>query len=295
LRSLLPEASEQANVLDLYSRDVKLPRGRPFVRVNMISSLDGATAVAGRSGGLGGQADKRLFSLLRTLADVVLVGAGTVRTERYGPPEIPLEVQEERRGRGQAPVPPIAVVTQSCVFDWRSDLFCGGGPRPIVITPGTTDANALAQAREVADVLTTGTGAVDMASALKALHNQGMQHVLCEGGPRLNTSLAAAQLVDELCLTLSPQLAGCVGGVLMGGWLGSGGVWLARTAPNGERTFRSQPLAHLLKLDLTHVLEEDGYLFLRLRASQRGGPPAICPPKASPPPGAPGGPNTCGG
>jgi len=264
VRSLLPQTHHPVNLLEVYSHGVRPPGGRPFVRVNMISSLDGAVAVAGRSGGLGGPADRMLFSVLRALADVVLVGAGTVRIERYGPVNIPAQVQDLRVQRGQQAVPPIAVVTQSCNLDWSSALFQGGGPKPIVITPGNTDALALAQAREVADVLTAGAGSVDLASALKTLGAEGMHHVLCEGGPRLNTSLAAAQLVDELCLTLSPQLAGCVGGVLMGGWLGSGGVWLSRTDPNGVRTFRSQPLSQLVKLSLMHVLEEDGYLFLRL-------------------------------
>jgi riboflavin biosynthesis pyrimidine reductase len=272
LRSLLPDVVQQVDLLEMYSRGIQVPRGRPFVRVNMISSLDGAVAVAGRSGGLGGPADKQLFSALRSLCDVVLVGAGTVRTERYGPPELPGDVQKARQERGQKPVPPLAIVTQSCALDWRSGLFRGPGPRPIVVTPGNTDAVALGQAREVADVLTAGVGSVDLPSALRALRDHGMGHVLCEGGPRLNTSLAAAQLVDDLCVTLSPQLVGCVGGVLMGGWLGSGGVWLARTDPSGQRTFRSQPLANLVKLGLVHVLEENGYLFLRLRAVQSGAP-----------------------
>jgi len=274
LRSLLPEVSERVNLLETYAQGVQLPADRPFVRVNMISSLDGAIAVAGRSGGLGGPADKLLFSVLRSLCDVVLVGAGTARIERYGPPTMPQEVQRFRQGRGQSPVPPIAVVTRSCELDWNSSLFRGGGPRPIVITPGNAKVDALAQAREVADLLTAGSGSVNLTSALKALRENGMRHVLCEGGPTLNTSLAAEQLVDELCLTLSPQLTGCVGGVLMGGWLGSGGVWLARTDPSGERAFRSQPLAQLLRLGLVHVLEENGYLFLRLRAAQSGGPSA---------------------
>lgn len=241
-----------------------------MVRVNMISSLDGAVAVAGRAGGLGGAGDKQVFTVLRSLADVVMVGAGTFRVERYGPVSLPPELQQLRAQRGQSPLPRLAIVTQSCLLDWRSEAFLAR-PRPIVITPGNTDGRALAKAREAADVLTAGVGSVDLDAALKALAQQDMRHVLCEGGPTLNTSLAGAQLVDELCLTLSPQLAGCVGGVLLGGWLGSGGVWLSRTDASGERIFRSQPLAQLVRLRLVHLLEEDGYLFLRLTAVQSGG------------------------
>ncbi|HTV12285.1 MAG TPA: pyrimidine reductase family protein [Acidimicrobiales bacterium] len=274
LRALLPDPSPRVDILDYYSRAVALPAERPFVRVNMISSLDGAIAVAGRAGGLGGQPDRMVFQVLRALADVVLVGAGTVRVERYGPPNLPAELQQLRVRRGQQPVPAIAIVTQSCNLDWESKLFTEAVSKPIVIAPGNTSADGLNKAREVADVLTTGAGSANLAAAMAALKREGYGHVLCEGGPTLNTSLAAAGLVDELCLTLSPQLAGSVGGVLLGGWLGSTGVWLSRSLPDGERSFRAQPLSQLVRFSLVHVLEEESYLFLRLRAVQRGGPPA---------------------
>jgi len=286
LRLLLPQASERVNLFELYSRDVHVPAGRPFVRVNMVSTLDGAVAFSGRAGSLGGPGDKLLFSVLRSLADVVLVGAGTARVERYGPPKIPMEAQEIRRQRGQDALPTIAVVTRSGALDWGSRLFAGGGPRPIVIAAEETRPEALAGAAGVADVLTAGTGAVDLRAALKALGERGLNHVLCEGGPTLNTGLAAAQLVDELCLTLSPKLAGWVGGGLAGGWLSSSGQWSGPASPalgrpleagspfgmGPGRPIGGQPLAQLLELDLAHVVEEDSFLFLRLRARYNGGP-----------------------
>jgi riboflavin biosynthesis pyrimidine reductase len=271
LRSLFPDASERVNLVEMYSRGVQLPKGKPFVRVNMISTLDGATAFAGRSGGLGGPGDKLLFSVLRSLADVILVGAGTLRAEHYRPVRLPVEVQEIREARGQLPRPPIAVVTQSLSIDWTSPLFRGGEPRPIVIAPVTASAVALAQAGRVADVLTTGAGAVDLSSALEALDERSMHHVLCEGGPKLNAGLAAAELVDELCLTLSPKLAGGFGGGLMGGWLGGGGRWLSHLQARGETPASGPVFARLLSLKLVHVLEEDSFLFLRLGADYRGG------------------------
>ena len=274
MRALLPEPSEPVNLVDVYSRGLPPPGARAFVRVNMISSLDGAIAVAGRAGGLGGPGDKLVFNVLRSLADLVLVGAGTARVEHYGPAALAPGLQQERQARGQSPLPVIAIVTQSVDLDWRSDLFRAGFPRPIVIAPGNADAHALARARNSADVLTAGAGSVDLGAAMRALAARGFHHVLCEGGPTLNTSLAAAQLVDELCLTLSPQLAGCVGGVLLGGWLGSAGVWLSHTDDKGERSFRSQPLAQLVRLSLVHLLEDQGYLFLRMRAAHNGGSPA---------------------
>ncbi len=146
----------------------------------------------------------------------------------------------------------------------------------------------MANAAGVAEVLRSGAGggAVDLASALKALGERGLKHVLCEGGPTLNSALAAAQLVDELCLTLSPKLTGCVGGGLTGGWLGSSRAWSAHAEPSMGRPFEmgrpfgghlalgAPPLAQLLDLDLAHVVEEDSFLFLRLRARYNGGLPA---------------------
>jgi riboflavin biosynthesis pyrimidine reductase len=271
LRSLFPEPAERVNLVETYSRGSEPGKGRPFVRVNMISTLDGATSFGGRSGGLGGPADKLLFSVLRSLADVVLVGAGTVRAERYGPVKLPAEVQRMRESRGQSPLPPIAVVTESLDLNWDSRLFKEADPRPIVIAPGNTNAAALARAGRAADVLTAGVGAVDLPSALEALAERGMHQALCEGGPRLNTSLAAAELVDDLCLTLSPRLAGSVGDTLLGGWLGSGGRWISGREGSGVTWLRGQPFARLLELSLVHVLEEDSFLFLRLRPSYRGG------------------------
>jgi riboflavin biosynthesis pyrimidine reductase len=255
LRSLLPEGTEQVNLVEMYSREVRPPDGRPFVRVNMVSTLDGAIALGGRAGEISGPADRALFFALRSLADLVLVGAGTVRAENYGPIKLPDDVQLARVGRGQNPLPRLAVVTHRVDLDFGSRLFVGSGERPIVIAPGGADARVLAEARMAADVIESGTETVDLPSALAALGDEGISHVLCEGGPKLNESLVAGSLVDELCLTLSPKLAlGKVPG-LVRGWLQD-----HTAGPVG------QPVAGLLALGLVHVLEEDGFLFLRLRS-----------------------------
>lgn len=250
----------------MYSRDLQLPRYRPFVRVNMVSTVDGAIAFSGRAGDISGPADRALFLVLRSLADTVLVGAGTARAERYGPAKIPEEVQRARQGRGQSPVPQIAVVTQRLDLDFESRLFSGGGQRPIVIAPGAADAGRLERARQVADVVTAGTDRVDLPAALGALATRGARHIVCEGGPTLNASLVAASLVDELCLTLSPRLAIGEGDGLVRGWLGG-----HSSGPGGQHP------VHLAELGLVHVLEEDGFLFLRLRTSYSGGSPAGSP------------------
>ena len=218
--------------------------GRPYVFVNMVASADGAISVEGRTAALSTEADRFVFHYLRSLADVILVGAQTVRAERYGPPRIPDDRQAERKERGQDPVPRIAVVTGSLDLDWSSRLFTESPTRPIVLT--TTDAKPeqVAEARRVADVVQAGERRVDLPAALVELHHGGVGSVLCEGGPTLNGVLAAGDLVDELCLTVSP--------VLVGGDVATGLLGHVR-------------LPDLVPMSLVHALEEDGDLFLRYR------------------------------
>jgi 5-amino-6-(5-phosphoribosylamino)uracil reductase len=151
----------------------------------MISSVDGAITVDGRSGGLGGPTDQAVFQTLRDLADVILVGAGTVRAEGYGPPK-----KEGQR---------IAVVTLTGRLDWDSRLFKSGAA--LVVTSEDAPPVPIPSVR-------AGTGAVDLPGILGQLAGEGAGVVLCEGGPSLNGALLAAQCIDELCLTFSPLLAG---------------------------------------------------------------------------------------
>ncbi len=171
----------------------------PSVRVNFVSSVDGAVAVDGRSGGLGTAPDRVVFGLLRRLADVVLVGAGTVRAEDYG--------GARRPTRGRSTPPPIAVVTGSADLDPASRLFTDTAVPPLVLTLDSAPAErrrALSAAGgEVVVLPRLGPDAL-----LAELARRGLTRVLCEGGPSLLGALAAADAVDELCLTVSPLLVG---------------------------------------------------------------------------------------
>ena len=171
----------------------------------MVASLDGAIAVDGRSGGLGGDADLRLFRILRSLADVVLVAAGTVRSEMYGPPKLPDELIAARLSRGQPRLPRLAVVSRSLQLDWGSRLFAEADPdaRPLVVTCAGASPQGLARAATVAEVVVAGGDTVDLHAALLELGARGAGSVLCEGGPLLNSALAAGGLLDELCLTVA--------------------------------------------------------------------------------------------
>jgi riboflavin biosynthesis pyrimidine reductase len=183
MRRLLPDYDADVTVAASYT-DARRGRvdGRPWVLVNMISSLDGAVAIGQRSGGLGGRGDRDVFGVLRSLADVIIVGAGTARAERYGPPQ--------RSGQR------IGVVTRGAHLDWQSPLFASGAGF-VITTTAAPDVPV--------DAVRAGHDAVDLRLALEQLHSS-VSIVLCEGGPSLNGDLLAADLIDEWCLTLSPIL-----------------------------------------------------------------------------------------
>jgi riboflavin biosynthesis pyrimidine reductase len=228
------------------------------VRANFVLSLDAAVALDGRSGGLGGPADVEVFATLRALTDVVLVGAATVRAEDYRPARVAAEAMERRRVRGQAPIPPIAVVTRAADLDVTARFFSrepvGGEvpPRPLILTCEAAPADRRAALARVAEVVVCGDDSVDEEVALAALRGRGLAHVLCEGGPTLLASLAGAGLVDELCLTHSPVLAGPGSRYLLGN--------PAAPAWDGPRWW-----------SLAFLAEGDGLLFTRYQA--RAHPP----------------------
>lgn len=183
------------------------PRER-WLRANFVSSADGAAHLDGLSGGLSSAADKRVFGILRVLTDVVLVGAGTARDEGYKPARRRDSLGSLRAGRPAAP--PIALVSRSLGLDLAAPLFteAAADARTIVITCEASDAGLRAEAAKLADVIVAGDESVDLAAALTELAGRGLSRVLCEGGPHLLGDLKAAGLVDELCLSLSPVLAG---------------------------------------------------------------------------------------
>lgn len=181
------------------------PVDRPWVVVNMITSLDGAIEIDGRSGGLATAGDKAVFRSLRGVADTILVAAGTARAENYGPPKLDQGASRRRVAAGQASVPRLAVVTRTCALDPDSRLF-ENGYKPLVITTidAVADADLVARARW----LRAGSGTVDLAATLRQLREEGDEIVLVEGGPTLNAHLLRAGLVDEWCVTIAPLLAG---------------------------------------------------------------------------------------
>lgn len=198
MRLLLPHPDPDPSLDALYA-----PPTGPVLRLGLVASVDGSAALEGRSGGLSGPADKQVFRLLRSLADVVLVGAGTARTEGYRPVRLDDGQQAARLARGQRALPPVAVLSGGPGLPAGSPLLAAGAGTLLL----TTGAGARAAPAGV-EAVALGEDTVDLPAALAALRGRGLSHVLCEGGPALAGTLVAAGLVDELCLTTAPLLAG---------------------------------------------------------------------------------------
>jgi riboflavin biosynthesis pyrimidine reductase len=240
--ALLGEASLAA----LYA----YPSHERWIRANMVASLDGAATVRGRTGGLSGEADRQVFALLRALADVILVGAGTVRVEGYGPVRPESEgVQWAWLRQGRPAAPPIAVITRRLHLDPDSPLLAGGpGLAPtIVITTEAAPAGQRAAVGRTAEVIIAGETEVDLGVAAGALVHRGYPHILTEGGPHLLGQITGAGLLDELCLTVSPLVTGPGAGRIVEA-MGHAGQ------PDGRE---GRPLT------LAHVIADDGYLLCR--------------------------------
>jgi riboflavin biosynthesis pyrimidine reductase len=207
-----------------------------WVRANMVCTLDGAArGPDGLTASINSPADHRVFTLLRGLADVVLVGAATVRAEGYGPAKVRRELAVARAAQGQRPAPWLAVVTRS--GDLPNDkglLTPDAGTIIITCAAAGTAVLQRLQAQVGPDaVIVAGDDSVDVTAAIDTLNDRGLNRVLCEGGPRLLGQLVAAGELDELCLTWTPHLTGNVGLGLV----------------SGTTTARDLRLAHLLTAD----------------------------------------------
>ena len=201
-------ADDDAALARLYPHPAQGRTAGAFVRANMIATVDGAVrGPDGVSGSINGAADGRVFQVLRALADVVLVGAGTVRAEGYETIDVPAGLKGLRRAAGRRDDLVLAVVTRS------------GGVPPSLVRPGVVVVTGSRGAQRVEadhsaarpDVIVAGEETVDLARAVAALAARGLGRVLCEGGPHLLGDALRAGVLDELCLTRTPELLGVEG------------------------------------------------------------------------------------
>ncbi|MFP3914712.1 MAG: dihydrofolate reductase family protein [Actinomycetota bacterium] len=202
----LPGDREIGDLVE-YCLDSHRPGGRRLI-LNMVTSLDGATSVGGETAPLSDEDDRALFNALRAAADVILVGAETVRAEGYGPVSLPERARRARTDRGLEESPRLAVVTRSVdLGDGLRRLRDGSGP-PYVITGRDAPPDRVQEAGEGAVLLQVGESGADPAALLDALWERGHEVILCEGGPTLAGRLAAGDLIDEVNLALSPLVVG---------------------------------------------------------------------------------------
>jgi riboflavin-specific deaminase-like protein len=249
LRRLLPAgdpatAQEIADQLELAAAARTLAE-RPYALVNMISTLDGRASIEGRSGSLGNQADRELFRALRTVVDAVMVGAGTVRVERYGRMIPDATRRRTRRERGLSEEPLACIVSAELALPPDLPLLACAEARVVIVTP--SQASLPHSAAHVEYVRAERDGRLDLAAAMAVLRERfAVRTLLCEGGPHLNCGLLAAGLVDELFLSLAPKLAG-------------------GDPASGEalRILAGPAALPPVELGLLAVLENDSHLFLR--------------------------------
>lgn len=182
------------------------PDETPWTRVTMLRTLDGGVAGAdGKSGSVSSPLDRDVLGEVRRLADAVVVGAETLRIERYGPMRAREDAVEERRAAGQADAPVLVVVSGSLDLPWDEDVFTESTITPIVVTGSGATKAGLKRAAAHATVLQLDDERVTAAALLAALHERGLHRVVCEGGPGLLAGFAADDVVDEVCLTLGPM------------------------------------------------------------------------------------------
>lgn len=242
MRRLLPDPgpTSVAAQLDGYRPWEHPHPERPLVAMNFAATVDGRATIGGVSGPIGSETDTTMLATLRTRFDAVMIGAGTMRAERYGRIAAKPETRERRQRLGLAPDPLMVIVSGRLDLPWDAPLFSDGGGRVLILTAAEGEPPETATPVEVL----RQAGGIDLAAALRELRAEhGVRALICEGGPRLHDGLQAARLVDELFLTVAPKLTGAGPAILEG------------------------ELPSPAALQLAWLLEEDGELFARYRSA----------------------------
>jgi riboflavin-specific deaminase-like protein len=240
MQRLMPDPSPTTvdEQLDSYQPWEQARDGRPFVATNFAATVDGRATIGGVSGPIGSDADTAMLVGLRTRFDAVMIGAGTMRAERYGR-VVGDQEQRERRERIGLPHDPLMVIVSGRLdLPWDAPLFTAGGGRVLILTASETEPPETATSVR----FIRHEGEVDLAAALRHLREErGVRTLLCEGGPHLHGQLWAAGLVDELFLTTAPRLTGA----------------------EAPRIVENGPLPEIAELRLAWLLEQEGELFAR--------------------------------
>ena len=242
VRRLLPEPGETTVAAQLHELDLKplAHADRPYLVLNFAVTLDGRAAIKGRSGPIGSRTDMEMLQRLRTRVDAVMIGAGTMRAERYGRMVSDAEFRAYRERCRLSQDPLAVIVSNRLELPWDASLFTDGGGEVVIFTASDRDPP------ETATPVTCvrHPDGVDLAEAMRSLrHERGIHSVLCEGGPTLHGRLREAGLADELFLTTAPKLAGGESPRILEG-----------------------ALPEVVELELAWLLASEGELFARYRA-----------------------------
>lgn len=233
---------DDASLLAMYEPAL---RAEPWLRVNFVASADGAVELDGYSEGLSSAADRAIFKILRMCCDALLVGAGTLTHEGYRPLRLDEERRAWRRAVGLPEYPVLVVVSGALSVPPEHPALADAPVRPIVVTHDQSPIDRRKALSEVSDVMVCSrvgaADAVDLTAVRDQLTGRGLAQLLCEGGPHLFGGLAAADLVDELCLTMSPLLTG----------------------PGADRIIAGPATATVRRLRLAHVITEADNVMLR--------------------------------
>jgi len=241
MRRLLPDPGpvEISEQLDGYRPWEETHPDRPRLAINFAATVDGRATIGGVSGPIGSSADTQMLLRLRTRFDAVMIGAGTMRAERYGRLASKPETREHREQLGLSPDPLMVIVSGRLDLPWDAPLFTEAGGRVLIFTASEAEPPEVATSLQVV----RHKGFIDIVAALRHLrHEAGIRALLCEGGPGLHGELEAGGLVDELFLTTAPKLAG-----------------------GGAPRIIEGDLPEVAELDLAWLLEQDGELFARYR------------------------------
>jgi riboflavin-specific deaminase-like protein len=241
VRRLLPDQAETTvadQLAELDLQDLAHP-DRPYLILNFATTLDGRAAISGKSGAIGSDIDTETLQRLRTRVDAVMIGAGTMRAERYGRivSEPDFRAYRERTGLTHDPLG--VIVSNRLELPWDAGLFTDGGGQVVIFT--ASDQEPPETATPVTVVRHPEGVELDLALEL-LLNEHGIKSVLCEGGPTLHGRLREGGLADELFLTIAPKIAGGEGPRVLEG-----------------------ALADIDQVELAWLLESDSELFTRYR------------------------------
>jgi len=241
VRRLLPDPGPTTvdAQLDGYRPWEEEREARPLLAVNFATTVDGRATIGGVSGPIGSATDTAMLARLRTRFDAVMIGAGTMRAERYGPLVSKPEVREERERLGLRPDPLLVIVSGRLDLPWDAPAFTDGGGRVLIFTASEAEPPQTAAPLQIV----RHERFVEVVEALRHLREEcDVRAAICEGGPGLHNQLQGAGVVDDLFLTIAPKLAGGEAPRIVEG-----------------------DLPAVTDLDLAWLLEEDGELFARYR------------------------------